>query len=453
MMALEKMQSLKRSPESDSELYASNCTVLRDILDQILRAKVSLKKGADKAKVQSEIDELRVRFGLAFINLKKLNRLDKLRTKRIRENTAGVMQRVDQFHLRLQNLRYELIHLEREVTKCLQFRSADQDVEMVSEEEFLKEAPEDIKRKVDGGDKDGKEHRLRLARLEFERTQRRQMNETVQKLKGEKRSYQVTICEKKLGLTALKPQLKAILEKSRSVQEYLDMPLDEDVDQVALSRHLPHPLFVLYSEMRAYGHACDEHLKVKILGELEKAKGFNAVQRNTEPKTNGEAEEGESSGRSEGALNELTQGHPLTIRVGLDLAARGSVDVEFAYLIQLEIVAVKVTLTDKSGSPITVSPGLLANLMCPDDDGCSSPNPTTFYLMRSRGLESIPEAGAGWAYRWAQILAGFKFPDEMPSEEAAAEETAGAAFNKAVCQARVETVVKAIKQRVLSRIN
>ena len=110
MMALEKMQSLKRSPESDSELYASNCTVLRDILDQILRAKVSLKKGADRTKVQSEIDELRVRFGLAFINLKKLNRLDKLRTKRIRENTAGVMQRVDQFHLRLQNLRYEVGH-------------------------------------------------------------------------------------------------------------------------------------------------------------------------------------------------------------------------------------------------------------------------------------------------------------------------------------------------------
>ena len=59
---------------------------------------------------------------------------------------------------------------------------------------------------------------INSARLEFERTQRRQMNETVQKLKGEKRSYQVTICEKKLGLTALKPQLKAILEKSRSVQ-------------------------------------------------------------------------------------------------------------------------------------------------------------------------------------------------------------------------------------------
>ena len=34
---------------------------------------------AAKSKVQSEINELRIQFGLAFVNLKKLNRLDKLR--------------------------------------------------------------------------------------------------------------------------------------------------------------------------------------------------------------------------------------------------------------------------------------------------------------------------------------------------------------------------------------
>ena len=58
------------------------------------------------------------------------------RTKRIRENTAGVMQRVDKFHLQLQNLRYEVMHLEKEVTKCLQFRSADEDVQLVPVQEF-----------------------------------------------------------------------------------------------------------------------------------------------------------------------------------------------------------------------------------------------------------------------------------------------------------------------------
>merc|ERR1719391_1795305 len=201
---------------------------------------------------------------------------------------------------------------------------------MVPEADFLANAPEEIKRKVAGGDHDGKDHRLRLARLEFERTQRRQMHETVQKLNGERRSYQLTISEKKLGLVGMKPQLAAILEKTKSIQEYLDMPLDEDMDQLALSRHLPPPLFVLYSEMRAHGHACDEYLKVKILGELEEAKGFNAAQRNTDPKTNDEG--------GHEALKGLTRSHPLTVKVSLDLAASGNVDVEFAYLTQLKIV-------------------------------------------------------------------------------------------------------------------
>ena len=75
------------------------------------------------------------------------------------------------------------MHLEKEVTKCLQFRSADQDINLVSEEEFRNQAPEEIKQKVD--DAEGvKEHNMRLARLEFERLQRREMHESLQKLNG-----------------------------------------------------------------------------------------------------------------------------------------------------------------------------------------------------------------------------------------------------------------------------
>jgi len=526
VMALEEMQSLKRSPESDSELYASNCALLREILDKILLAKLSLKKGVDgavKSKVQSEVNELRVRFGLAFINLKKLNRLDKLRTKRIRENTSGVMQRVDQFHLQLQNLKYEVMHLQKEVTKCLQFRSADEDIKMVPEEEFHAKAPQEIKQKVDGSGEEGnvenddeesaRVHRLRLARLEFERVQRMQMHETVQKLNGEERAYGRTIGEKKSGLAGLKPQLAAILEKTRSVQEYLDMPLDDERDQLALSRHLPPPLFVLFSEMRAYGHACDKDLKVEILGELDEAKTFNSAQRNTDSGSSDDDEEGDGagsgrkkkkhgghghgheeeeeeedeekmgeeqehsaegdkeSGSGEGgakegkekrdeALKKVTKSHPLTVGVKLDLASNGKVELAFAYLTQLKIVTVKVSLTpeEKEGSSLLSAEGLLAHLLCGDDDGSCSPNPTTFYLMRRLRLRldapgNKAGAGAGSAYRWAQVVAGLQFPDEMPSEAEADE--AAATFNKvdkAICQATVETVVKAIKQRVVSRL-
>ena len=75
------------------------------------------------------------------------------------------------------------MHLEKEVTKCLQFRSADQDINLVSEEEFRNQAPEEIKQKVDDAEGD-KDHNMRLARLEYERLQRREMHESLQKLNG-----------------------------------------------------------------------------------------------------------------------------------------------------------------------------------------------------------------------------------------------------------------------------
>ena len=83
------------------------------------------------------------------------------------------------------------------------------------------EAPQEVKDKVVAkgeDDSSSEEHRLRLARLEFEHLQRRQMHESLQKLNAEKRAYQRTILEKKSGLAGLKPQLAAILERTKSVQ-------------------------------------------------------------------------------------------------------------------------------------------------------------------------------------------------------------------------------------------
>lgn len=54
--------------------------------------------------------------------LRKLNRLEKLRLKQSREDLHKVKGQVDSQHLQLQNLLYEVLHLQKEVTKCLQFK-------------------------------------------------------------------------------------------------------------------------------------------------------------------------------------------------------------------------------------------------------------------------------------------------------------------------------------------
>ena len=56
------------------------------------------------------------------LSLRKLNRVDKLRTRSSRDATAAAKQSADALHLQLQNLLYEVMHLEKEIDKCRQFK-------------------------------------------------------------------------------------------------------------------------------------------------------------------------------------------------------------------------------------------------------------------------------------------------------------------------------------------
>ena len=50
------------------------------------------------------------------------------------------------------------------------------------------------------------------------------------------------------------------------------MPLDAQRVQHETARYLPQPLYILYVQASAYNEACDPHLEVKILGDLDIAK-------------------------------------------------------------------------------------------------------------------------------------------------------------------------------------
>lgn len=82
------------------------------------------------------------------VALKKLNRLEKVRTRAGRDALHKEKQRVDSTHLLLQNLLYEADHLNKEVTKCLQFKSKDEEIDLVPVEDFFKEALPSISRPV-----------------------------------------------------------------------------------------------------------------------------------------------------------------------------------------------------------------------------------------------------------------------------------------------------------------
>lgn len=73
-------------------------------------------------QAKDDIRELQIQTSLAFLELKKLNRMEKFRTKFARDSLTAAKSAVDSKHLQLQNLLYEVMHLKKEVIKCLQFK-------------------------------------------------------------------------------------------------------------------------------------------------------------------------------------------------------------------------------------------------------------------------------------------------------------------------------------------
>ena len=94
------------------------------------------------------MNEARLKASVMVVTLKKLNRLEKIRTKAGRDTLHKEKQKLDSMHLLLQNLLYEANHLDKEVTKCLQFKSKDEEIDLVSVDDFYKGAPEDVSRPV-----------------------------------------------------------------------------------------------------------------------------------------------------------------------------------------------------------------------------------------------------------------------------------------------------------------
>lgn len=66
--------------------------------------------------------------------------------------------------------------------------------------------------------------------------------------------------------------IMSLSQATQPVQEYMNMPLDAQRLQQETARYLPQPLYILYVQASAYKEACDPHLEVKILGDLDVAK-------------------------------------------------------------------------------------------------------------------------------------------------------------------------------------
>lgn len=83
----------------------------------------------------------------------------------MKQETEHAKAPVDFTTLQLQNLMYEKNHYVKAIKACKDFKSKYPDIDLVPEEEFFRDAPEDIKNSVISKDS---AQNLMLKRLNFE---------------------------------------------------------------------------------------------------------------------------------------------------------------------------------------------------------------------------------------------------------------------------------------------
>ncbi|XP_053665470.1 THO complex subunit 5 homolog [Anopheles marshallii] len=452
-IAFEEQEASKRSPVKDANLFHATCDELRAIFADIARLK---SDNSDDAKMK--IADKRIEGSLAFVLLKKLNRLDKVRIREGREALHKEKLRVDSNRLQLQNLLYEAEHLKREVQRCFMFKSQDEEIELVPVEEFYAQAPASVSRpestKTD-------EHARRIARLEWELRQRKELHAHLKELLTLKQAVEKDIIAKTARLDSLGPRLRDLLIATRPLQEALEMPIEKGWKIRKTVRLLPQPLYLLYANVTAYGEACDNFLATSIQGDEEEAKQMAAAVNSYEAeihcgssshsgnhsrdRADSDNDENEHEvdrgmkkrhhrGHMKPNLDEqrrekLFKPHPLSVTITIrakDCPAELAADhlpgpgllLTFSYLPNMQVVTVNIALLDLHSSGVAAGDVLstesVLNELFRGDKGEECPNPKIQYQLQDLSIQInqlmriLKDKELGKPFLWAQKLCGLE---------------------------------------------
>ncbi|KAM9810668.1 THO complex subunit 5 homolog [Neosynchiropus ocellatus] len=449
----EEVELDPREPEQDCQQFKETCENLATLMNEIQQLKAN---GAKEGSI--EVEQKRMQGCIYFMNLKKLNRLAHMRLKRGRDQTYEAKQKVDVLHLQLQNLLYEVMHLQKEISKCLEFKSKHEDIDLVSVEEFYQEAPEEISKphltKADS-------HQLTLARLDWELEQRKRLAEKYKDSLASEEKIQKSIEVKKEHLRSLQPGLKAIMQASIPVQQYLSMPYEKIQKQTEIARHLPPPLYVVFVQANAYGQACDKNLTVSIIGDVEEARALSKPPEDSQDdESDSDAEEEQektkrrrltTAAQLEEKRRETLKRHPLSLCFDLNCKEGSVLHLYFYYLMNLNILTVKTKVSASTDLNTAVSAGdllksdTLLSCLYSGDNGCETPNPANRYQFDKVGIVSFADYvdELGHPYLWVQNLGGIHFPSE--SSEAV---NAGSSLSAS----HMERTIKLLRGRIQSRL-
>ena len=417
--------------------YKNTCRLLSESLIKIKSA----KDANDKS-----IDGLKADCMYYFALLRKYNCKTQTQCKRLRDSTHVLRKKLDSTDLILKNLQFEEIYLQREIQKCLNFKSIVEDLHLIPEDDF--NAHLKSKNEVIPTDK----HAYTMKRLEWELEQRKILKTNLESWQAKRDGLMNEITELRDYLSSLPPQLEELLSSTAQVQDTLGLKVVHRKQQAELAAWLPSQLYNIYSQAIGYSEVSELALVVSVNGDGEKAKHLNESQSDDESLSEPEVKLSKRRSVVDQGKKKLFKTHPLYVEVVVPCDQGVHAKVHFNYLLKLRVVAVSISLMISTNSPwrdkFSVGTDYMSSkeLLCalwPGDYGDESPNPEITNLINKHGLPSktkIPNS-IGRPFRWAQRLAGITGFSEND------------ALDVRMSSDTIEPFVESIRARCLTRLS
>jgi len=455
----------RKIEKSPYELLQESKSSVEDIVTKMLSIK-------NESKSKTNLRDLVTQMFLHFVTLRQANRSILLEEDRVKAETERAKAPVDFTSLQLHNLMYEKSHYVKAIKACNDFKSKYPVIDLVPQEEFFRDAPQDIKAKKLSNDT---AHDLTMKRLHFELFQRKELCKRHEKLEQQKKGLLDKIADRKKFLSSLPSHLKSIKKASLPAQNQLGVLHTKKLKQNHSAELLPPPLYVIYSQFLAQKEAFGENIDLDIVGSVKDAQNFARQQAN---KDTGISTNVESSRLEDDAADEEDDGqrrrkrpkrvpskesleqegvyqvHPLKIILHIyddevsDPKSAKLITLKFEYLLKLNVVCVGI-----EGSHDRPENNILCNLF-PDDTGVELPHQSAKLFVGD--ALAFDERRTTRPYKWAQHLAGIDFlPDVSPLLTSHENSNGETAKSDAVIsglslyrqQNRVQTVVQRIRSR------
>ncbi|CAI2348229.1 unnamed protein product [Caenorhabditis sp. 36 PRJEB53466] len=368
--------------------------------------------------------------------LRRNTRLCHYATAQIRKEVAERMELVDAKLLQLQNVTSEVQHIQKEIDRCLDFSAGDEDLELISVEEFYQQAPESLSKREETM---GNVHEQYMARLKFENDQRRDLLSNLQELEGRRNVLQSDIRGKEVRLQGLKPKLEDLAKVAEPVfdmvgAKFKDLNIGEEQRQLSLT--LPAPLAVTHIHATAYKEIHDDRLfDFRIVGNNDSVK---LSKEDSEPKRRRKEDETTQQKINEMAAK-MFDVHPMSLEFDIESANNDlKVTMIIQYLTELKVTTAKwqthESSTGSRRSSLFSADTLMSDLF-DGDTGDKCPNKV--------GELKIDHLKLNFDSTAKHVGKPYKFVQELSGVDG---ETGGLAVTE-----HLRKVVKAIRDRISNR--